>query len=112
MKRTVFPNRWLPYLLVLPQVMVTLVFFFWPAAQAVYYSFFLQDAFGLRLIFVGFETAANLAEEAESPKRAIPRAVTLSVLIVAVFSFTASRWADRTWSRSDTLVFCHKEAGL
>ena len=42
------------------------------------------------LIFVGFETAANLAEEAESPKRAIPRAVTLSVLIVAVFYVIAA----------------------
>jgi amino acid transporter len=42
------------------------------------------------LIFVGFETAANLAEEAEHPKRAIPRAVTLSVLIVAVFYVVAA----------------------
>jgi amino acid transporter len=42
------------------------------------------------LIFVGFETAANLAEEAENPKRAIPRAVTLSVLIVAVFYVIAA----------------------
>ena len=42
------------------------------------------------LIFVGFETAANLAEEAEHPKRAIPRAVTLSVLIVAVFYLIAA----------------------
>jgi amino acid transporter len=42
------------------------------------------------LIFVGFETAANLAEEAEHPKRAIPRAVTLSVLIVAVFYVIAA----------------------
>ena len=37
------------------------------------------------LIFVGFETAANLAEEAEQPKRAIPRAVMLSIVIVAIF---------------------------
>jgi amino acid transporter len=42
------------------------------------------------LIFVGFETAANLAEEAEEPKRAIPRAVTLSVLIVSVFYLIAA----------------------
>jgi amino acid transporter len=42
------------------------------------------------LIFVGFETAANLAEEAENPTRAIPRAVTLSVLIVAVFYVIAA----------------------
>ena len=42
------------------------------------------------LIFVGFETAANLAEEAEHPKRAIPRAVLLSVAIVAVFYVIAA----------------------
>ena len=40
MKRTVFPNRVLPYLLVLPQVVVTLVFFFWPAWKSLYLSFF------------------------------------------------------------------------
>jgi amino acid transporter len=42
------------------------------------------------LIFVGFETAANLAEEAEEPKRAIPKAVMLSVAIVAVFYVIAA----------------------
>jgi amino acid transporter len=42
------------------------------------------------LIFVGFETAANLAEEAEEPKRAIPKAVMLSVAIVSVFYVIAA----------------------
>ena len=42
------------------------------------------------LIFVGFESAANLAEEAEEPKRAIPKAVMLSVAIVAVFYVIAA----------------------
>jgi amino acid transporter len=42
------------------------------------------------LIFVGFETAANLAEEAERPKRAIPRAVMASVIIVSLFYITAA----------------------
>jgi amino acid transporter len=42
------------------------------------------------LIFVGFETAANLAEEAAEPKRAIPRAVLLSVVVVSVFYLIAS----------------------
>ena len=37
------------------------------------------------LIFVGFETAANLAEETAEPKRAIPRAVLLTVIIATVF---------------------------
>jgi amino acid transporter len=42
------------------------------------------------LIFVGFETAANLAEEAQQPKRAIPRAVMLSVAIVSIFYVVAA----------------------
>ena len=54
-RRVVFDNKLLPYLLLAPQVAITLVFFFWPAGQAVYQSFLLQDAFGLRQTFVGFE---------------------------------------------------------
>jgi sn-glycerol 3-phosphate transport system permease protein len=53
MKRTVFRNRWLPYALVAPQVAITLVFFFWPAVQAAWFSFQQQDAFGLRSEFIG-----------------------------------------------------------
>ena len=54
-RRVIFDGKLLPYLLLAPQVTITLVFFFWPAGQAVYYSFFLQDAFGLRQTFVWFE---------------------------------------------------------
>lgn len=50
-----FDNRLLPYLLLAPQVAVTLVFFIWPAAQAVWQSVHLQDAFGIRSEFVWFE---------------------------------------------------------
>ncbi|MGH2640677.1 MAG: APC family permease [Actinomycetota bacterium] len=42
------------------------------------------------LIFVGFETAANLAEEARQPKKAIPRAVLFSVIVVSIFYLIAS----------------------
>jgi len=54
-RRVIFDNKVLPYALVAPQIAVTLVFFFWPAGQAVYQSFLLQDAFGLRQKFVWFE---------------------------------------------------------
>jgi sn-glycerol 3-phosphate transport system permease protein len=54
-KRVVFRSAWLPYALLAPQIAVTLVFFFWPAAQAAWYSFQLQDAFGLRTEFVGLQ---------------------------------------------------------
>ncbi len=52
-KRTVFRSAWLPYALVAPQLAVTLVFFIWPAAQALYQSVFVEDAFGTHVEFVG-----------------------------------------------------------
>jgi sn-glycerol 3-phosphate transport system permease protein len=54
-RRAIFNNKLLPYLLLLPQITITLVFFFWPACQAVYQSVLLQDPFGLRTQFVWFE---------------------------------------------------------
>jgi sn-glycerol 3-phosphate transport system permease protein len=54
-KRVVFRSAWLPYVLVAPQIAITIVFFFWPAVQAVWFSFQLQDAFGLRTQFVGLQ---------------------------------------------------------
>jgi sn-glycerol 3-phosphate transport system permease protein len=54
-KRVVFRSAWLPYALLAPQIAITIVFFFWPAAQAVWYSFLLQDAFGSSTQFVWFE---------------------------------------------------------
>jgi sn-glycerol 3-phosphate transport system permease protein len=62
-KRVVFRSAWLPYALVAPQIAVTLVFFFWPAVQAVWYSFQLQDAFGLRTEFVGLANFAALVRD-------------------------------------------------
>jgi sn-glycerol 3-phosphate transport system permease protein len=59
-KRVTFPNRWLPYALLAPQVVVTLVFFLWPAAQALYQSVLRQDAFGFRTTFVGLDNFARL----------------------------------------------------
>ena len=52
-KRVVFRSRLLPYLLVAPQIAVTVVFFFWPSYQALESSFFLEDAFGFAREWVG-----------------------------------------------------------
>jgi sn-glycerol 3-phosphate transport system permease protein len=60
MKRTVFRNPWLPYLLVLPQVAVTVVFFSWPAFDSLRLSLFKASPFGDRLIFVGLENFRQL----------------------------------------------------
>jgi len=54
-KRAVFRSPWLPYLLIAPQLLVTLVFFFWPAGQAIRQSMYLPDPFGLSEEFVGWE---------------------------------------------------------
>ena len=59
-KRVTFRSGWLPFVLIAPQIAVTIIFFFWPAAQAVYYSFLLQDAFGLRTEFVWFRNFVDL----------------------------------------------------
>lgn len=59
-KRAVFRSYWLPYALLLPQLVVTLVFFFWPAAQAVYWSLLVQDAFGISTEFVWFDNFKEL----------------------------------------------------
>ena len=54
-KRVVFNNKILPYLLVTPQIIITLVFFIWPAFMALYQSVLQEDAFGLKTVFVGLE---------------------------------------------------------
>lgn len=52
-KRVTFKGLWLPLLLVLPQLVVTAVFFFYPAGQAIWQSLFIPDPFGLSMRFVG-----------------------------------------------------------
>jgi sn-glycerol 3-phosphate transport system permease protein len=59
-KRFVFKSRWLPYSLVAPQLAVTLVFFFWPASQALYQSMLIQDAFASKAQFVWFDNFRDL----------------------------------------------------
>ena len=54
-KRSTFNNLWLPYLLLAPQIIITFIFFIWPASQALYQSFLLEDAFGLSSEFIWFE---------------------------------------------------------
>jgi sn-glycerol 3-phosphate transport system permease protein len=62
-KQYEFHNRGLPYLLVLPQMIIIFVFFFWPAFQALIQSLYIQDAFGLSLIFVGLENYQKLFQD-------------------------------------------------
>ncbi|HEU0229064.1 MAG TPA: sn-glycerol-3-phosphate ABC transporter permease UgpA [Burkholderiaceae bacterium] len=59
-KRVVFSHKTLPYLLLIPQLAVTVVFFFLPAGQAMWQSFRLEDAFGLSSQFVGWQNFIDL----------------------------------------------------
>ena len=64
-KRVVFRNPVLPYLLLAPQIAVTLVFFIWPASQALYQSLLRQDPFGLRTKFIWAENFIDLFTQAD-----------------------------------------------
>jgi sn-glycerol 3-phosphate transport system permease protein len=62
-KRTVFPNRALPYALLLPQMAITVVFFLWPAGETFWQSFERQDPFGLKTSFVWFQNYTRLFDD-------------------------------------------------
>jgi sn-glycerol 3-phosphate transport system permease protein len=63
-KRVRFRSWWLPWALVAPQLAIVLVFFFWPAGQALYQSVLQQDAFGINTEFVGLENFRRLWNDA------------------------------------------------
>ena len=63
LKRVHFGTSALPYLLVAPQIVITLIFFVWPAAQALYQSVLLEDAFGLNTEFVWFDNFIALFDD-------------------------------------------------
>ena len=62
-KRMTFNSRVLPYLLLAPQVVITLVFFVWPASQALWQSMLREDPFGLRTTFIWFRNFERLFED-------------------------------------------------
>ena len=63
MQSVVFPNKILPYFLVTPQIILTVVFFFWPASQAVYQSAMREDPFGLQSGFVGLDNFTTILSD-------------------------------------------------
>ncbi|HPM68127.1 MAG TPA: sn-glycerol-3-phosphate ABC transporter permease UgpA [Piscinibacter sp.] len=62
-KRVLFKSWWLPWVLIAPQMAVILVFFFWPAGQALYQSVLQQDAFGTTTEFVGWQNFQRLWDD-------------------------------------------------
>src|SRR6201989_1995499 len=82
-KSVVFNNKLLPCLLLVPQLIITFVFFYWPASQAVWQSFKREDAFGLTSEFVGLENYQALFAQPEYYK-AILTTVVFSTLVAAL----------------------------
>lgn len=108
-KRTTFQNPLLPYMLLLPQLAITLVFFIWPAAQAVKSSFEREDPFGFTTVFVGLEHYARLLSE-PSYLEALARtgvfavAVTLLSMIMGLLFAVAVDRVVRTAQAYTTLL--------
>lgn len=53
-------NKKTALVFILPQLVVTLLFFLWPACSAVFQSFFFSDAFGLHRLFAGLTNFNDL----------------------------------------------------
>ncbi|MFW5678864.1 MAG: sn-glycerol-3-phosphate ABC transporter permease UgpA [Pseudomonadota bacterium] len=88
-KRVTFDQKLLPYLLVAPQMVITLVFFIWPASQALWTSTQREDAFGLRREFVGFANFERLLNDPNYLESLVTTfvfaaAVTTSVLVLGL----------------------------
>lgn len=61
MKRAAFGHIGFPILLLIPQIAIIGIFFYWPAGYAVHSSFFLQDPFGFTSTYVGMDNYTRLA---------------------------------------------------
>ena len=101
-KRVVFRSPWLPYLLVAPQLAITIVFFFWPASQALLQSLQQQDPFGISVDFVGLDNFRALFTDEHylasfkvtAIFSALVAVIGMSVsLLLAVFADRALRFA-------------------
>jgi sn-glycerol 3-phosphate transport system permease protein len=96
-RRVVFPNKLLPYLLLAPQIAITLVFFFWPAFQAVRQSLYRDDPFGFSSRFVGLDNFEMvLSDPSYINSLQVTIVFSLSVAVVAlVAALLLAVMADR-----------------
>ena len=103
-KRVTFRGLLLPLILVLPQLAVTAVFFFYPAGQAVWQSLFIPDPFGLKSQFVGLGNFEFLLEDPYYRASFVTTAVFSS--LVTLVSMGVALWlavlADRLIKGSGT----------
>ncbi len=87
-KRVLFRSPWLPWVLIAPQMAVVLVFFFWPAGNAVYQSLLNQDAFGTSSEFVGLDNFRALFAD-ESYLASFKTTAVFSILVASIGLCTA-----------------------
>jgi sn-glycerol 3-phosphate transport system permease protein len=96
-KRVRFKSCWLPWVLIAPQMAIILVFFFWPAGQALFQSLLQQDAFGTSTQFVGLDNFRALFKD-ESYLASFRTTAVFSVLVAGlglVISLLLAVMADR-----------------
>jgi sn-glycerol 3-phosphate transport system permease protein len=84
--RAVFSGRLMPYALLAPQIAITLVFFYWPASQAVWQSFRIEDAFGTTTEFVGLENYKILLQQPDYYKAMLTTVIFSSAVTVLSLS--------------------------
>lgn len=82
-KRVRFKSWWLPWVLVAPQLVVIIVFFFWPASQALRESVLQSDAFGTSTQFVGLENFERLWND-ETYLASFKTTAVFSVLVAVI----------------------------
>ena len=96
-KRVLFRSAWLPWVLLLPQMVIIGVFFFWPAFQAILQSFQVEDAFGLSKEWVGFANFVQLFKD-DTYLQSFWRTAVFSVRVAAggiAISLGLAIFADR-----------------
>ena len=91
-RRVIFNEKLLPYLLLAPQLAVTLIFFFWPAGQAIHMSVLSQDAFGQSVTFVGLDNFKEVLGDADYVKT-LWRTVLFSSAVAVTALFPALLFA-------------------
>ncbi|MCR9214431.1 MAG: sn-glycerol-3-phosphate ABC transporter permease UgpA [Proteobacteria bacterium] len=104
LKNVHFKPSLLPFLLVFPQIVVTLVFFIWPATQALYQSVLVEDAFGLKTEFVWFKNFGELFQDSHY-WASFEVTIVFSFLVAFLsmsFAFVLAILADRVIKGSGT----------
>jgi sn-glycerol 3-phosphate transport system permease protein len=86
-KRAVFSHKFLPYLLLAPQLAITIIFFYLPASQALRQSFFIEDAFGTNSDFVGLENYRYVFADPSYYKAIVTTAIFAAAVTICSLSF-------------------------